>query len=880
MAAMGLVPVPAPKSRSGSFRFPQQSALVRSSPDLSSSLLDAEKSFAGLVSGTWAGTGICDLRASVTAQQKQIDSLVDRVAMLLSSMHSEVLQDVQAAFGAFNFEARLTEMRRVGEELDSRLNEFRNQARRFGFNETSAIQEEVFRLGETMHGFDARLAAHEQKLHELEDHVGESMIAVHDRLTSQWDGISSELKKLADRVENAESDVALLSDEDPGNYAETLQKASDTLRIECQEFVLQQLEPASARLATLEEYFSQQHWDLLHALRNTEGAGSKEGDTAHKEWQRQAQDDMRHHGEQLLHLTREVRDVRALASSLERVVEGHSRERTEKIATEKPMIQDLSQRMDLVQAKLEAHGANPRAEQRVDEMDARLSSISLSTSQELRFLAQQLRDLEGTLSKRADTAEKTTERLQVQVQDVVSVMKDLPVALLSGPSLQSDVEDRMLQALERKVDLASQDLRCQLESQIAQMSNRDQQLQSDARALEDVRDVRSQKLAFEVRKELEQKLADNGMATQQLLRELRQELEARASQSQRQGEELRREMELKLERKSSASEMAMEELRHTLDNMRTQQQGTLHKLSEDMKQMSAELEVRLVKAQGSSQRLAAELHKDLEVNLTETSRQVLHEERQQLVSEFRQDLERRLLQRNNGQASSDQVRLAAEEIRQLRSAMDSTREIAEEARRDVVEFLSRGSDDSFLEAAERAARVTASSLEDRFCERLDRCDAAASCCEQLTKEMENRLRQVSSELRAHQQLVSVLAPSLQSMEADSVATATAAATAAAAAATEVLSEVRNSPAMRSLRSSPSRSLNSTTQELFRRSDEAMSEQPDSRICPISPISEETEVDEQSFIIQGRRQKNRDLSVDVDQFSLQQKVARSLEGLED
>ena len=277
----------------------------------------------------------------------------------------QVLQDVQAAFGAFNFEARLTEMRRVGEELDSRLNEFRNQARRFGFNETSAIQEEVLRLGETMHGLDARLSAHEQKLHELEDHVGESMIAVHDRLTSQWDSMSLELKQLAGRVDNAESDVALLSDEDPGNYTETLQKASDALRIECQEFVLQQLEPATARLATLEEYFSQQHWDLLRALRNTEEAGSKDGDAAQKEWQRQAQDDMRprgrkhsmvpacpslisltpaataprQHGEQLLHLTREVRDVRALASTLERVVEGH-RERTEKIATEKPVIQD------------------------------------------------------------------------------------------------------------------------------------------------------------------------------------------------------------------------------------------------------------------------------------------------------------------------------------------------------------------------------------------------------------------------------------------------------------------------------------------------------------------------------------------------------------
>ena len=60
-----------------------------SGPDLSAPSMLDEKSFAGLVSGTWAGTGISDLRASVTSQQKQIDSLVDRVAVLLSSMHSE-----------------------------------------------------------------------------------------------------------------------------------------------------------------------------------------------------------------------------------------------------------------------------------------------------------------------------------------------------------------------------------------------------------------------------------------------------------------------------------------------------------------------------------------------------------------------------------------------------------------------------------------------------------------------------------------------------------------------------------------------------------------------------------------------------------------------
>ena len=320
------------------------------------------------------------------------------------------------------------------------------------------------------------------------------------------------------------------------------------------------------------------------------------------------------------------------------------------------LFQDLLGRMDLVQAKLEAlapdRGVNPRMEQRVDEVDTRLNSISLSTSQELRFLTQQMRDLESALSKRAEGNEKSTEHLQVQVQDLVSFMKDLPMAFLSGSSLQSDAEGRMLQALERKVDLASHDLRCQLESQIAQIAEREQwqKLQSDVR----VDDVRVQKVALDLRKEFDQKLADSGTASQQLLREVRQELEARASQSQRQAEELRREMELKLDRKYSASEMAVEELRHTLDNTRTQHQGTVHKLSEDMKQLSAELEVRLVKAQGSSQRLAAELRKDLdaelhpragwhrkkrgeacsmvpssraeEMNLTETNRQVLHEE--------------------------------------------------------------------------------------------------------------------------------------------------------------------------------------------------------------------------------------------------------------
>ena len=322
---------------------------------------------------------------------------------------------------------------------------------------------------------------------------------------------------------------------------------------------------------------------------------------------------LRHHGEKLLELTREVRDVRAFASSLQGAVEAQ-RQKAEKGANqEKSSVQDLGERLDLMQGKVEAltameqRGAKQRmdhVDQRVDDVDARLSSLSRSTSQELRFLAQQVRDIEGSLSKRVESNEKTSEHLQGQVQDVICCVKDLPVAgLLSGCSLPSDAEERMLQAL--------QDTRCQLESQIVQMLDREQRqkLQSDIRAPEE---TWLTKMALDVRKEFDQKLADTGIATQQLLRELRQELEARSSQSQRQGDELRRELELKLDRKYSTSEIGLEELRHSLDNIRNQQQGTCHKLSEDIKQLSAELEVRLVKAQGSSQRLAAELRKDLD----------------------------------------------------------------------------------------------------------------------------------------------------------------------------------------------------------------------------------------------------------------------------
>eukprot|EP00438_Fugacium_kawagutii_P018677 Skav217882 [mRNA] locus=scaffold67:54424:60758:+ [translate_table: standard] len=97
--------------------------------------------------GTWVGTGICDLRASVVSQQKQLDSLIDRVALLLSSMHSEVLQDVRAAVASPDFEARLGEMTKVGEILDQRLAELRAEAQEVPEG-VRMLQEELSRVEE------------------------------------------------------------------------------------------------------------------------------------------------------------------------------------------------------------------------------------------------------------------------------------------------------------------------------------------------------------------------------------------------------------------------------------------------------------------------------------------------------------------------------------------------------------------------------------------------------------------------------------------------------------------------------------------------------------------------------------------------------------
>eukprot|EP00913_Durusdinium_trenchii_P021748 g20434.t1 len=223
--------------------------------------------------GTWVGTGICDLRASLVAQQKQLDTLVDRVAVLLSSMHAEVLQDVRAACDSKDFELRLAEMRKVGEVLDQRLAEMRAEAANVP-DGLRLMQSELRRVEEKMEIFDGRMT---QDFEKLQGVVTESLMSVHDRFTSEMEGVVAELKKLEGRLGSAETER--------GNGVER----------EFQTYVVPYFDQNAARITALEDRLQREHTEMLAALHQTVAAsGVQEGDRAlQRDWAKRTKEDLR-----------------------------------------------------------------------------------------------------------------------------------------------------------------------------------------------------------------------------------------------------------------------------------------------------------------------------------------------------------------------------------------------------------------------------------------------------------------------------------------------------------------------------------------------------------------------------------------------------------
>eukprot|EP00931_Biecheleriopsis_adriatica_P086278 TRINITY_DN60988_c0_g1_i1.p1 TRINITY_DN60988_c0_g1~~TRINITY_DN60988_c0_g1_i1.p1 ORF type:complete len:1011 (-),score=287.85 TRINITY_DN60988_c0_g1_i1:42-2726(-) len=578
-------------------------------------------------------------------------------------------------------------------------------------------------------------------------------------------------------------------------------------------------------------------------------------------------------------------------------------------------------------------------EQRMDEVGERLDYFNRCT-QETRRIGQHLRDVEGTAADaagKADAAEKALESLQKQLHELKAAVKETASVAATPPLLPGTGarENQMLQQLERKVEFVADDIRQQLESQLVDAQRKSQQRITedvDAR-LAQLDQSRGQRFPAELRKELEERLMQSSTASQNLARELRQELEVRSSQTQRLGEDLRKEIDMKVERSNANAGRLLEELRHDVDARTSQAQAASQRLAEDMRRLGADLEVRLVQAQGSSQRIACELRKDLEISAAKSQslsssdlrhqifgefRQEIErrsrEEKQQLVADLRQELgreisqstctsqrlseelqqvrvslqadfERRISQEldrhSNIHAKSVQtmtqeldrqasqltknVQNISDELLQVRTALEGTKGMAEETQRKVRE-LNTGGETSTLELAEdvaaKAAEKAAIALEDTVSDSLARCNVAVRSCEKFAQQLEAGLRDVSSELRVQSQVNTVAAEALSA---------------------------RGSPLAQSMRGSPLAtgavsvtSLGGQPRRLFGRQEEpetqeVMEEESEANSLLTALMKR---VNQQSEAIDVLRQKNSELSSAMDSYNLEQKVSRSLAGLED
>eukprot|EP00930_Biecheleria_cincta_P046104 TRINITY_DN31799_c0_g1_i1.p1 TRINITY_DN31799_c0_g1~~TRINITY_DN31799_c0_g1_i1.p1 ORF type:complete len:940 (+),score=221.31 TRINITY_DN31799_c0_g1_i1:44-2863(+) len=907
------------------------SSLMRSSLDVSrGSMLDkSSNSLASFMlasttaasSGTFAASGITDLRASITAQQKQIDGLVDRVAALLSAMHAEVLQDVRVAFGDPSGEARLKEMKQVGEVLDVRLAQIRSEAEEM--KSGGGLREWVEgNLGKLHHALSQDL----QESHgQIQRYLHEALSAHQDRHAAELQDVGRQLKTLDERLGSTETDVALISDDDADPmWRQAIEQSEASVRRELQDFAMVQLQSVTKRVDSLEERLLQEHAELLTALQQAAAASGAQGEQRErqKEFFERVHENARHQDAELGRLTGDLSKLASWASSVQEneahnknwrlLVDGQMKQlnaaaqqtlRLEQRLNSMAPTSAWEERLELVQAKMEAVLATvdkPQAaptppsvvvpqwlEQKIDAIGERLDAMGRSVSQESRTLGQQLVNLDGDLSSRADAMEKSIESLQKQVvalkDQSKSQIHSTAVASMVPPRPKNDSE-HLLKMLERNVEAVAEELRQQLESQLNDAMRRTaQQVNDDLDAkIHRYEPPRPQMNPDTFRRELEERLLQTSNSSQRSVQELRQEVEVRSSKAERLGEELRKDFEVKFGQGQSTAQRLVDDLRHDVERGVSQTKESTQRLTEDVRRLGADLEVRLAQTQGSTQRLVAELRKDLESRMAETlavSSTYWHEERLQVTTELRQELDRSVLQ------PGSTVQRLAEELKDVRACVEGAKGLAEETRREVSKLANTNRQ----ETADGTTNALLELWESKLNERLDRCDAAAASCEQCADSVEKRLRDISNELRTQlategSKLVDILAPSLQSQDGAPMAAATAA---AAAAAAEVFSaaEAGGSPlaakAGFSLRGSPKAVSSIRPMELFRSSRTDLTFQDDHEDSDTQDLLKVllNRVSQQETTLQELRNKNDELRSAMDGYNLEKKVHRSLAGLE-
>lgn len=700
------------ESRSSSAKM---ASVLRGAPDASFSSLSTTASF--------HGSGISDLRSAIVAQQRQLDTVVDKVAALMAAMHAEVIKDVRSASQQGGGEVRgcIEELRRAESDVDGRLAELRQSEAGL----RTWLEGEVKSLHDKVHC----------DLHGSQEQLGMSF--------------GSNLEVLGDRLARLE-DAGFSSDGVP-SWEAALQHTKSELHDHIRQGLHQESlqGPVVARLHALEEQVLEA--SLLNAipsdaveiaeyherLRQLEAGAQRSQDTLqcmeegiHRLARVGAVGDERQAQWSQWRVKTEGR-IEQLASSGTADIESrldrleHWRTRSEESHPSRDPIRErvgsAEQRLDTMYEKMEGLAASFKETKRgagggtaaIEALGERVDSLTNTLQQETRRMQQRHSDA-MRLGARVDATEAGLEGVHRELLDQRGEQRTLALKPLQSDAL-AHTESRMsqLQGLSQRL---TEELRQDLQLQMTSLQGQTQRLMEELRQDLDAQRLQVQsfpeRLVVELNEDLDVRAAQATKTAQRLVSELECELEPRIGQmlsaSQRVVEELRQELDSRTSQMQSTSERLQDELRQDLEARCAQLRGGSDCVSDELRELQQDFEAQVSQTQSLQQDFEVQVAQtqSLRQELVSRSSQVSlvpkqleeqmdvlrqgFEERlearmtqcgslsQRLMNELRQDLEAQLQQTHAVlQQMAQDIRHCSKDNERLQGGFDAVREVAE-----------------------------------------------------------------------------------------------------------------------------------------------------------------------------------------------------------
>jgi len=662
-------------------------------------------------SASFYGSGISDLRAAVVAQQKQVDGLVDKVAVLFSAMRTEVLQDVRSAsqHGFGEVQARLAGLHRAEAEVDSRLAELRQSEE--GLREW--LQSELKVLHDQVRG------------------------EVQDRIV---DCFGDDLRGMTNRLAHLEEDVKFVS-EAPGWEAaleriklqvhDELQNVREEMHESVETALLTKLRMLEERVVDVERSSlspaigvelatHRNHLEKLEMVVQRGQVGMQNLGKACDQLQSQVADWRPWVEKRIESLTQQtsLNDVKARIDNLEQF-----RHRSEENFRGQSPLRDrlgsLEERLDSLRDDMKSVTSSiKRARQGDNEgavaleaMKDRIDAVAASSQQDTQRLQQRLNDV-MRLGIRVDNTEAGLEAMQRQLLQ----QRGEQWSLALKPQQPDSLTEVRLSQVQGYAQRLTEELRTDIESRFNQLQSQTQKLVDEVRS--DLEAQRSQVQSFprefaeEMQQEIESGVAEAHAATRRLVEGLQNDLEPRVGQiqsaSQRLADELRQDFEARFSQLQSSSKRSQDELRQELETrcaqLRSSTEGVTDELGDLQQELEAqvmqcqeflrqELEVRLSDTLGSTKKAIDEWRLEVEARIAETTTVATRMNDQ--IGEVSEGLESRLDTRIEARMSQTHS-FAQRLMNELRQEIDAQLQQMHSVSKQLAQHINQNSKDTQL----------------------------------------------------------------------------------------------------------------------------------------------------------------------------------------